>query len=67
MTRLERRVFFRSLAIGALQIMLDRGEQKDWFGSPEIVIEAAHRCPSGSPAPMARPPDLKAVAGAPVS
>jgi len=29
-----------SLAIGALQIMLDRGEQKDWFGSPEIVIEA---------------------------
>jgi DHA2 family multidrug resistance protein len=29
-----------SLALGALQIMLDRGEQKDWFGSPEIVIEA---------------------------
>jgi MFS transporter, DHA2 family, multidrug resistance protein len=29
-----------SLAIGALQIMLDRGEQKDWFGSPEVVIEA---------------------------
>ena len=29
-----------SLAIGALQIMLDRGEIKDWFGSSEIVIEA---------------------------
>jgi DHA2 family multidrug resistance protein len=29
-----------SLAIGALQIFLDRGETKDWFGSSEIVIEA---------------------------
>ena len=29
-----------SLAIGALQVLLDRGEIKDWFGSPEIVIEA---------------------------
>jgi MFS transporter, DHA2 family, multidrug resistance protein len=29
-----------SLAIGALQILLDRGEQLDWFGSGEIVIEA---------------------------
>ena len=29
-----------SLAVGALQIMLDRGELKDWFGSPEIWIEA---------------------------
>ena len=29
-----------SVAIGALQIMLDRGEQKDWFGSGEIWIEA---------------------------
>ncbi len=28
------------LAIGALQILLDRGEIKDWFGSSEIVIEA---------------------------
>lgn len=28
-----------SLGIGALQMMLDRGEQKDWFGSTEIVIE----------------------------
>ena len=29
-----------SLAIGALQILLDRGEELDWFGSSEIVIEA---------------------------
>src|SRR6476659_7396517 len=29
-----------SLAIGALQIMLDLGEQKDWFSSGEIMIEA---------------------------
>ena len=29
-----------SLAIGALQVMLDRGEQMDWFGSAEIWIEA---------------------------
>jgi DHA2 family multidrug resistance protein len=29
-----------SLAIGAFQILLDRGEIKDWFGSSEIVIEA---------------------------
>jgi MFS transporter, DHA2 family, multidrug resistance protein len=29
-----------SLAIGALQMMLDRGELKDWFGSTEIWIEA---------------------------
>ena len=29
-----------SLAIGALQIMLDRGEQLDWLGSGEIWIEA---------------------------
>ena len=30
-----------SLAVGALQILLDRGSLKDWFGSPEIWIEAA--------------------------
>jgi DHA2 family multidrug resistance protein len=30
-----------SLAVGALQIFLDRGQLKDWFGSPEICIEAA--------------------------
>jgi len=29
-----------SLAIGALQMMLDRGELKDWFGSTEIWVEA---------------------------
>ncbi len=29
-----------SLGVGALQMMLDRGELKDWFGSSEIVIEA---------------------------
>ncbi|MFI4947397.1 MAG: DHA2 family efflux MFS transporter permease subunit [Alphaproteobacteria bacterium] len=29
-----------SLAIGAVQMLLDRGELKDWFGSTEIWIEA---------------------------
>jgi DHA2 family multidrug resistance protein len=29
-----------SLAIGALQVLLDRGEELDWFSSREIVIEA---------------------------
>lgn len=29
-----------SLAIGALQLMLDRGESQDWFASAEIVAEA---------------------------
>jgi DHA2 family multidrug resistance protein len=29
-----------SLGLGALQLMLDRGEQKDWFGSTEIVVYA---------------------------
>jgi DHA2 family multidrug resistance protein len=29
-----------SLTLGALQIMLDRGQLKDWFSSGEIVIEA---------------------------
>ena len=28
-----------SLAIGAFQMFLDRGESKDWFGSYEIIIE----------------------------
>jgi DHA2 family multidrug resistance protein len=28
------------LAVGAFQVMLDRGEELDWFGSSEIVIEA---------------------------
>ncbi len=30
-----------ALAIGALQMMLDRGEQLEWFDSPEIMLEAA--------------------------
>jgi len=29
-----------SLAIGAFQTMLDRGEVLDWFGSREVIIEA---------------------------
>ncbi len=28
-----------SVAIGALQLMLDRGQLKDWFGSNEIIFE----------------------------
>ncbi|HEY4445539.1 MAG TPA: DHA2 family efflux MFS transporter permease subunit [Steroidobacteraceae bacterium] len=28
-----------SIAIGALQLVLDRGEELDWFGSGEIIIE----------------------------
>ena len=30
-----------SVGIGALQLMLDRGELKGWFGSTEIIAEAA--------------------------
>lgn len=30
-----------SIAIGAFQLMLDRGQLKDWFNSTEIMIEAA--------------------------
>ena len=29
-----------SLGIGAMQVLLDRGEEVDWFGSSEIVIES---------------------------
>jgi MFS transporter, DHA2 family, multidrug resistance protein len=29
-----------SVAIGSLQLMLDRGQLKDWFSSPEIRVEA---------------------------
>jgi len=29
-----------SIAIGCLQIVLDRGEQLDWFSSGEVIIEA---------------------------
>src|SRR5215467_6552070 len=32
---------FLAMGIGALQLFLDRGEQKDWWGSTEIQIEAA--------------------------
>jgi DHA2 family multidrug resistance protein len=32
---------FLSLAIASLQLVLDRGEQKGWFGSPEILTETA--------------------------
>src|SRR5689334_16020790 len=30
-----------ALAIGALQMMFDRGQRYDWFESPEILLEAA--------------------------
>jgi len=33
-----------SVALGSLQIMLDRGEQLDWFSSGEIIIEAVVAC-----------------------
>jgi DHA2 family multidrug resistance protein len=33
-----------SLAIGAGQVLLDRGEELDWFGSGEIIIEAIIAC-----------------------
>jgi len=29
-----------SMGIGGLQMMLDRGQDKDWFGSTEIIVEA---------------------------
>jgi DHA2 family multidrug resistance protein len=41
-----RRLFDRTgfiillVALGSLQLMLDRGTQEDWFNSPEILIEA---------------------------
>jgi DHA2 family multidrug resistance protein len=33
--------FFLSTAIAGFQLMLDRGEQKGWFQSPEILAETA--------------------------
>ncbi len=33
-----------SLAIAALQMFLDRGELKNWFGSTEIIAEATMAC-----------------------
>lgn len=32
--------FFLSVAIGSLQLFLDRGESKEWFSSGEILVEA---------------------------
>ncbi|HLG90106.1 MAG TPA: MDR family MFS transporter [Alphaproteobacteria bacterium] len=46
-TRIQDRKFdwfgfaFLSLALASLQLALDRGEQKEWFASPEIQIETA--------------------------
>jgi len=31
---------FLALGMGALQLMLDRGNTQDWFGSPEIILYA---------------------------
>lgn len=45
-TKRERRRFdlfgfaLLSLAIGALQLLFDRGQSQDWFASTEIVVEA---------------------------
>ena len=33
-----------SVAIGALQMMLDRGQSQNWFSSTEIVVEAVLAC-----------------------
>jgi DHA2 family multidrug resistance protein len=33
-----------TMGIGALQLMLDRGQDLDWFGSSEIVTEAVLAC-----------------------
>jgi DHA2 family multidrug resistance protein len=35
---------FLSLALASLQLMLDRGEQKDWFHSTEIIVELTLAC-----------------------
>ncbi|MEJ0013833.1 MAG: DHA2 family efflux MFS transporter permease subunit [Bauldia sp.] len=32
---------FLSVAVGALQLMLDRGAELDWFNSPEVLVEMA--------------------------
>jgi DHA2 family multidrug resistance protein len=29
-----------AIAIGSFQLMLDRGETVDWFGSKEVIVEA---------------------------
>src|SRR3954452_13814032 len=33
-----------TLAIGAMQLMLDRGQDQDWFTSQEIIVEAVLAC-----------------------
>ncbi len=33
-----------ALGVGGLQMMLDRGQDKDWFGSPEVITEAVLAC-----------------------
>ena len=35
---------FMALAMGCLQLMLDRGQTKDWFGSVEIITYAVLTC-----------------------
>ena len=35
---------YLSLGLASLQLMLDRGELKDWFGSTEIVVELVLAC-----------------------
>jgi DHA2 family multidrug resistance protein len=35
---------FLALAVGTLQVMLDRGETQDWFSSSEIDVEAILTC-----------------------
>ena len=33
-----------SIGVGAIQLMLDRGEQLDWFNSTEIIVETVIGC-----------------------
>ena len=33
-----------AMGVGALQLMLDRGQKQDWFSSPEIIVEAVLAC-----------------------
>ena len=33
-----------SIAVACIQLMLDRGERAEWFGSTEIIVEARWRC-----------------------
>jgi DHA2 family multidrug resistance protein len=38
-----------ALALGALQLVLDRGQVQDWFSSREIIIEACSWCTCSPP------------------